>query len=183
MGVDAFDTVLITGAGPVGLGGVVNTRFRGARVLVAEGHPWRRDNALELGAEAVLDPARDDVLRKILELTDGAGVDKSLDCSGVVQAHRLCIDATRRRGHVAFVGECGQDTTFRASPDLIRKGLSLHGSWHYNLSLYPKIMQVIRSSPVAAKLISHVFPLSEVQQAFTVSASHDCAKILLKAWE
>ena len=41
MRVDAFDTVMITGAGPVGLGGVVNAAFRGARVIVVEGHRWR----------------------------------------------------------------------------------------------------------------------------------------------
>ncbi len=45
MGVDAFDTVLITGAGPVGLGGVVNAKFRGARVIVAEALPYRVERA------------------------------------------------------------------------------------------------------------------------------------------
>ena len=61
---------------------------------------------------------------KILALTGGKGVDKAVDCSGVVAAHRLCIDSTRRRGAVAFVGESGADTPLRISPDMIRKGLS-----------------------------------------------------------
>ena len=41
----AYDTVLITGAGPVGLGAVVNARFRGARVIVVEAAPWRAERA------------------------------------------------------------------------------------------------------------------------------------------
>jgi len=54
MNVNSFNTVLITGAGPVGLGGIINARFRGARVIVAEFHPWRVKKAKELGAEAVI---------------------------------------------------------------------------------------------------------------------------------
>lgn len=182
MQVDAFDTVLITGAGPVGLGAVVNAVYRGARVLLVEAHPWRVERAKRLGAETVLDPSSEDLVGQIKALTAGRGVDKALDCSGVPQAQRLCIDATRRRGQVAFVGECMDDLRIKVSPDLIRKGLTLHGSWHYHLALFPKIMQVIQQSPLTDSLISHVIPMSRIQEAMELSASRDCAKILLQPW-
>ena len=182
MEVGAFDTVLITGAGPVGLGGVVNARFRGARAIVVEGHPWRVERAKTLGAAAVIDPGDDSALQQIRDLTGGLGVDKAVDCCGAVAAHRLCIDAARRKGQVAFVGEAGDDTPFQASRDLIRKGLVLRGSWHYNLANYDDIMKVIRGSAVIDDLISHVLPMREVQQAFALSASHDSAKIILRPW-
>jgi threonine dehydrogenase-like Zn-dependent dehydrogenase len=183
MGLSAFDTVLITGAGPVGLGAVINARFRGARVIVVESVPFRSERARQMGAEAVLDPGQPDVLQQILELTGGRGVDCALDCSGNVQAERLCMDAARRKGKVAFVGECGDDLRIRVSPDMIRKGLTVIGSWHYNLGDYPGVMQVIRRSPLVDLLISHVLPMSRVQEAFEISASHECAKVMLKPWE
>jgi L-iditol 2-dehydrogenase len=183
MGVGAFDTVLITGAGPVGLGAVINAKFRGARVIVVESIPYRVERARMLGADAILDPADDRALDAIQELTAGKGVDKALDCSGTVAAERFCVDATRRKGQVAFVGECQDDLQIRVSPDLIRKGLTVRGSWHYNLSLFPKIMQVIQESPVIGKLITHRFPMSQIQQAFEVSASHQCGKIILDPWQ
>jgi L-iditol 2-dehydrogenase len=183
MGVDAFDTVLITGAGPVGLGAVVNAKYRGARAIVVESIPYRAQYAQRLGADLVLDPNDNHNLDAIRDLTAGLGVDKALDCSGVVAAQRLCIDATRRKGQVTFIGECNDDLAIRASPDMIRKGLTIRGSWHYNLSLFPKIMQVIQRSPLAAQLISHVLPMSNVQEAFELSASHQTAKVLLKPWE
>jgi len=183
MGVDAFDTVLITGAGPVGLGGVVNAKFRGARTLVVESIPYRVERAKLLGADVVIDPRDENALEQVRELTDGRGVDKALDCSGAVAAQRFCIDATRRKGQVAFVGECSDPLEIRVSPDMIRKGLTVRGSWHYNLSLFPKVMQVIQESPVVGDLISHVLPMSRVQEAFEISASHQCAKIILKPWE
>jgi threonine dehydrogenase-like Zn-dependent dehydrogenase len=190
MDVDAFDTVLITGLGAVGLGGVVNAKFRGARVIGVESIPYRVERAKMLGADVVLDPTSDDAgsamsttLAQVMDLTGGRGVDKSIDCSGAVAAERFCVDATRRKGQVAFAGECRDELKIRISPDMIRKGLTILGVWHYNLSLFPKVMQVIQESPVIKQLISHVLPMSQIQEAFELSASHECAKIILKPWE
>jgi L-iditol 2-dehydrogenase len=183
MSVSAFDTVLITGAGPVGLGGVVNARYRGARVLVAESVPWRVERAYAMGADKVLDPRDDDVAGQIKALTGGIGVDCALDCSGALAAERLCIDAARRKGKVAFVGESGSDLAIRVGPDMLRKGLTMIGSWHYNLKLFPAIMQVIQRSPLIELLISHVMPMSKIQEAFEISASNETAKMLLHPWE
>ena len=46
-----------------------------------------------------------------------------------------------------------------------------------------KIMKVICESPVVEKLITHVFPMSRIQEALELSASHECGKIMLKPWE
>ncbi len=183
MGVSAFDTVLITGAGPVGLGGVVNAKFRGAKVIVVESIPYRVEKARELGADLVLDPGDENILDKIKDFTDGEGVSYALDCAGVVPAQKLCLAATRKKGMVTIVALSMDDLPIKGTPDLVRTGVMLAGSWHYNLNDYPKVMQVIRESPVAEKLISHVFPMSEIQKAFETSASHESAKILLKPWE
>jgi threonine dehydrogenase-like Zn-dependent dehydrogenase len=183
MGLSAFDTVLITGAGPVGLGAVVNARFRGARVLVVESVPWRVERARQMGAACVIDPCDPDALRHVRELTGGKGVDCALDCSGTVAAERLCIDATRRKGQVAFVGESTDDLPIRVGPDLLRKGLTIIGSWHYNLTHFPAIMQVIQESPLIDRLISHVLPMSRIQEALELSASHETAKVILRPWD
>jgi L-iditol 2-dehydrogenase len=183
MGLGAFDTVLITGAGPVGLGAIVNARFRGARVLVAEMVPWRVERATAMGVAVVLDPREASTVQQIMDLTHARGVDCSLDCSGTVAAQRLCIDATRRKGKVAFVGECNDELPIHVSPDMIRKGLTIIGSWHYNLRLFPQIVQVIQQSPIIDLLVSHVLPMSRIQEAFELCASHQCAKVILKPWE
>ena len=185
MGVNATHTVLVTGIGPVGFGAITNARFRGAKVIAAELIPWRVERAKQMGVEAVINPTDEDAVDQIRDLTtDGRGVDFALDCSGNVHAHRLCIDATRRRGTIAFVGQSGgNDTVIHVSPDLIGKGLRLVGAWHYNLSQFPGLMKVIEGSPLLDMLISNIFPMSEIQQAFEASASHESSKIILKPWE
>ncbi|MFC0330953.1 zinc-binding dehydrogenase [Paenibacillus sepulcri] len=183
MGVDAFTTVLITGLGPVGLGSVLNAKYRGATAIAVEMQEYRINLARELGVDHIIDPRDPEAVQKIKALTGGRGPDCGIECSGVVAAHRLQIDAVKRMGQVCFVGECGAETPIRISPDLIRKGISLTGSWHYNINHFPKIMQVIQNSPLLDTFITHVIPMSNIQEAFEVSASQLNGKIILKPWE
>jgi L-iditol 2-dehydrogenase len=183
MSVSSFDTVLITGGGPVGLGGVVNAKYRGARTIMVEPIPYRQQLAKELGADLVLDPNDPDIRTKIMGYTNSIGVDACLEAAGEIEAQRLCLDVTRRKGQIALIGECGEDLAIKASPDFIRKGISLIGQWHYNLNGIFKIMKVISESQVVEKMITHVFPMDQIQEALALSASHQCGKIILKPWE
>ncbi|MGC9522930.1 MAG: zinc-dependent alcohol dehydrogenase [Anaerolineae bacterium] len=182
--VDAFDTVLITGAGPVGQGAIINAKYRGAQVIVAELEPWRMERAEMLGADVVVDPRDADVLDQIRALTQGAlGVSCAIDCAGVTASQRLCIDAARPKSRVCFVAESSDPLPITVSPDLLRKGLTLIGQWHYSLNDFDGMMQVIRGSRDKLDiLISHRFPMSQVQEALALSASHRCGKILLDPW-
>ena len=161
----------------------MNARFRNARVIGVEPVEWRRNRAKEMGAEAVLDPGDSDILDKIRGLTAGKGVDCAVDCTGNVQAQRLCIDADRRRGRVAFIGATGDEPAIRVSPDLIRKGLTVVGSWLYNMGDYAKVMQVIQESPLIDLFISHEMGMSQIQEAFELLASGQGAKIVIHPWK
>jgi len=118
------------------------------------------------------------------DLGKDRGVDKAIDCSGNPQAHRLCIDAVRRGGDVAFVGECSDETSICISRDMIRKGIRLIGSWHYNMADFSRLMATICAVPEQLeRLISHRFPLEKVSEAWDLRATGECAKIILKPWE
>lgn len=183
MNVNSFDTVLVTGAGPVGLGAVINAVYRGARVIVTELVPYRRELAKRLGAVAAIDGADPAALKQIMDLTGGVGVDKAVDCSGAAAAQRLMIDAARRKGHASFVGEAG-DLTIGVSRDMIRKGLTLHGVWHYNLADTPAMMQMIAAAQAQLdKHITHIAPMSDVTKVWDLQMTGQCGKCLLHPWE
>ncbi len=179
MATGPLDTVLITGLGPVGLGAVINCVIRGSKVIGIGKNKFRADLARQLGAEEVLDPDDPDCLDRIRDMTGGKGVDKSVDCSGGEAYQKICIAGTRRKGQLAFVGESG-DLTVRVSDDLIRKGLTLHGSWHWNLQDTELLMETIRrSTHLIDKLITHTYPLSRVEDAFKLQMRGKCGKVLL----
>jgi L-iditol 2-dehydrogenase len=184
MAIGAFETVLVIGLGPVGLGGVVNAVFRGARVVAVESNPYRARLAQELGAEMVWNPAERDCLEAIREMTEGRGVDACLECSGTPEGQSLCGEAARIRGQIAFVGESPSSSISLAiSRHLRRKGLRLHGIWHYPIPAFPRVLQVIRDSPVIGKMITHLFSLDEIPKALETQAGGQCGQILVRPWD
>jgi len=180
MEVGPKDTVFITGMGAVGLGGVVNARHRGARVIAAEGHPWRAALARKLGACAVVDPAGKDAGAKVRKLTGGLGADMSVETSGRPEAKALLLDGTRRKGQVALVGWGGQLEV----NTILSKGLTVRGAWHWNLKDASALMKTIRESgPALKRLITHTFPMTRVKEAWELQLTGECGKILLYPWK
>jgi len=177
---DGFDSLLVMGLGPVGLGAVICGSYLGARVIAADPNPFRTGLAAELGAAATLDPTVTGALDQVRDLTDGRGADKAIDCTAVPAAQRFAVDATRRRGHVAFVGWGGTVDTGNLVPD----GRTLQGSWHWNLNDTPRVMQLIRDCrDLLDRQITHTFPMSRVREAWELQLTGQCGKVLLHPWQ
>lgn len=181
MNVNALDTVLITGMGPIGLGGVINAVYRGAHVIAVESHPYRAALARKLGAAAVVNPQDEDVVDQIRDLTGGSGVDKGIECSAASEAVGLLIDVTRPKGHIALIG--GVREVAIQGGEIINKGLTLHGTRHYDLPGTPAMMRMI--TQVKAQLdtfITHAFPMRQIQEAWTLQCTYNCGKVVLDPW-
>ncbi len=179
MQVSGTDTVLVSGLGPVGLGTVINAVYRGARVIGVARNSYRSQLAKDLGAEVVLNPEEDDVVGEVLERTGGLGASKSVETSGQSMYMDLLLRATRRLGDFAFVGESG-GYTIEVSDGMIRNGLHLHGIWHWSLADAPDMLKMI--SEVGAsldKLITHHFPLSQIEDAWRLQMSGTCGKVMV----
>ena len=84
---------------------------------------------------------------------------------------------------MCFVGESTEEISLDASKDMIRNGIRLIGIWFYNLTLFPKLMDVVQNSPLIDMMTTHVIPMSEIQRALEISASPEHAKIILHPWE
>jgi len=180
VGLAATDCILIMGLGPVGLGAVINATHRGARVIGVDGNAYRAELARKLGALAVLDPADEDLLKQVKSLTGGNGADCAVDCTAVPVAQKRCVELTRRRGSVAYVGWGGGFET----GNMIPGGHSLHGCWHWNLTAAPRMMRTIRDcSRQIDTLITHTFPLSRLADAWELQLSGRCGKVILHPWE
>ena len=180
MNVGARDTVLVSGLGAVGLGGVLNARLRGARVIGLEIHPWRAALAKDLGAEAVIDPLADDAVAQVLDLTGGTGADKSLETSSADAAPDLLARATRINGEITSVGWGGPIQ----ARIIVGRGLTVRGAWHWNHLRDADAMRSTLSAavPLLRTLITHRFPMSEVRQAWELQLTGRCGKILLDPW-
>jgi L-iditol 2-dehydrogenase len=183
MNVNALDTVLITGMGPIGLGGVINAVYRGAHVIAVESHPYRAALAKKLGAAEVVNPQDEDAVNQILDLTDGRGVDKGVECSAAPAAVQLLIDASRPKGHISLIGGI-REVAIKSWGVLINHGLTLHGTRHYNLVDTPAMMRMITQvKDQLDTFITHTFPMRQIQDAWALQCTHDCGKVVLDPWK
>lgn len=104
--IEAGETVLIQGCGPIGLSAMLLAKLRGARVISTDIVDYRCRRARELGADVSLNSHKEDVMGPILDLTDGKGVDKVIECVGADQDETLpqAVEAVRSSGLVTVVG-------------------------------------------------------------------------------
>lgn len=169
------DTVIVQGAGAIGLLTAVAARLCGAaRVIVIGGPPRRLELAKRLGADATIDiaEARDLAERKqlVLDLTPrGAGADVVFECAGFLPAlpeglEYVKLDGTFVEvGHFVDVGE----VAINPHRHFLRKNLRLEAVWG---SRYPHFVRGLplleRNDFPYAEVVSHVLPLDQIALGF-----------------
>ena len=138
----------------------------GARVIALDIGAERRALATEMGAEAAVDPGAEDPVEALRELTRGDGVDMALDCSGVAAAREAAARATRVWGKVCFVGE-GGDVTLDVSRDVLRKQLTIVGSWTFSRFGQAECARFVAERGIDVDaLFSHRYRLDEAEDAY-----------------
>lgn len=101
---DASDTVIVFGAGPIGLGVVAAANAKGARVIIAEPSQARIEVAKKLGAESSFDPSAPDAVEQAMKLTDGKGATVVFEASGKPQAMAMTFQVAAFRARLVNIG-------------------------------------------------------------------------------
>jgi (R,R)-butanediol dehydrogenase/meso-butanediol dehydrogenase/diacetyl reductase len=182
-GVRPGDTVLVTGAGPIGALAALYAAGIGARVFVSEVNPTRAALVDGFGIGEVLDPARIDVAAYLKDLTGGIGVDAVVECSGNERALQTAIGSVRSAGRVSQTGL----HTGPASIDpmvLSERDITLAGTWCYPVYDFPRIVDLIgRGRFPVEKVVTTTVPMADVvEKGFEtlLSPTGDQVKVLVE---
>jgi len=161
------DTVVITGAGPIGLVNVLTAKAAGAaQVIISDVVPERLQVALEVGASHVVQGDADELKETARALTNGRGADVCIECAGHPSALNACIAAARPGATVVLIGMPPGDTATININDMIVREIKLRPIFRYN-NTFPTGVDLLASGRVdLTPLISKRFQLSEVPQAF-----------------
>ena len=175
--VSGDDRVLVTGLGPVGLATLMLARALGApRLYATDTNPERVALAESLGLVDLALVAGPDSLERILEASDG-GVDCALDCSGADPARQLAVRATQPRGRIVLLGE-GGTMTIAPSPDLMHGQKTIYGSWVSSTWQMEELAErLVRWGLHPERLVTHRFPLEQVDEAYALMDRGDCGKV------
>jgi alcohol dehydrogenase len=166
-GVRPGDTVVVVGAGPIGLGAVQTARlFSPLHILVVDPVDSRRAAALEFGADLALHPD-EDVAGTLRELTDGLGADVTMEAVGLPATFDLAVALVRPGGRVANIGVHGKPTTLHLEELWIKDVTITTGL--VDTASTPTLLRMVRSGRLdAGRMVTHRFGFDQVAEAYDV---------------
>jgi len=160
-------TIAVFGQGPVGLSATLLAAEMGARVIALDTSEERLARAKEFGAAELINPkTTEDVVHAIRALTHGLGAHLSIDASSSPLARAQAVRCVRTWGKACFVGE-GDTVTLDVSPDLLRRQVTLIGSWTFSTVGQADCARYIADRGIDVdRLFTHRWKLEQAEEAY-----------------
>ena len=179
----AGKTVLVTGAGPIGILAVgIAKAFGATQLFVSDLSDYRLGLATQMGADVVLNPTRDDVVARVLEGTQGVGVDVVLEMSGSEAALHQGLKALTAAGRMSMLGLPDRPVTINMTDDVIFKELRLHGVTGRKIfSTWQTVSRLLASRLVdPTPAITHNLKFEDWQQGMDAMVAGTSGKVVLQ---
>ncbi|ALE88366.1 zinc-dependent alcohol dehydrogenase family protein [Pseudomonas versuta] len=176
------DSVVIVGAGPVGMAALLTAQFYSPALLImVDGDTNRLEVAQRFGATHVIDINTQNAVERIFELTQGVGVDVAIEAVGIAASFDTCQSVVAPGGSIANVGVHGKSVELHLEKLWIQNVTISTGLVNTNTT--PMLMKTVQSGKVdASKLITHRFALNDILQAYEVfgnAAKEKAMKVIL----
>jgi len=165
----AGDTVVVIGPGPVGLMTVQLCKALGAEKVILVGtRRSRLDMGAQLGADVVVDARREDAVAAVRKAAGQRGVDLVIEASGAQEAPQQCLEMVRRGGKVLVVAFYKQPVTLDLGR-AVREDVTLYGTRGEGGNNVRRALSLVAQGKVRGRdLVTHRFPLDEIQEGFRV---------------
>lgn len=174
--IDPGDSVLITGAGPIGLVGLEVVRAAGATAIyVTDVVESKLDRARDRGARLAINVAERDLAQEL----PGDGVDVVIEASGAPGVHEQALSAVAPGGTVVCVGLPAAGTVPLDIVSITNREITLQGSFRYS-NTYRDALSLLASGSVdVAGLIDDTYPLEDIHAAFDRARDPDVVKVMV----
>jgi (R,R)-butanediol dehydrogenase/meso-butanediol dehydrogenase/diacetyl reductase len=156
-------SALVFGGGPIGAVTVQCLKAAGAgQIMVAELSEARKKKALDIGADAVIDPREEDVVEKVKELTDGEGAEHSFDAAGIQVTLETALHATRKGGTVTIISIWEGPVQINPN-DIVLSELNVVGTICYTPQDFADTIAMLKDGSIETEgIITERIPLSDV---------------------
>ena len=177
---------VVMGAGCIGLVSMMALKARGvSEVYVVDIMDKRLEKAMELGASGVINGAKENVLDRVNELTNGKGMDLVVETAGTEITTSQAIQIAKKGSNIVLVGYSKTGEMTLPMSLVLDKGLTFKTVFRYR-HIYPMAIEAVASGKVNLKgIVTDIFPLDEVQKAmdYSVNNKADIVKAVIKITE
>ena len=168
-GVVAGGTAAVWGPGPIGLIAMQIIKSMGATTVIMVGRKHRLKIAGELGADVLVDFEKEDVVKRIKEVTGGKGADIIQECSGANTALKECVDSVRRGGKINLTGNYHvSEVVMPSIMKFVLDEITVSGS-RANPNVATRALNLLAAGAISGdRIVSHTFPLEQYTTALDV---------------
>ena len=166
--IELGQTVVVIGAGAMGMANILVAKSHGAFVVVSELDAKRRQNALDAGAHAVLDPNSGDVVQQLKDMNDGRLADVVIVTIGLGPANEQALTLVAPNGKIMLFASAHPAVPMTVDPNMVhRSGITITGSTSKNRKdLFQASLLIARTIISVEPMIEKIIPLDEAQSAF-----------------
>lgn len=170
------ERVLIVGAGPIGLM-ILNflKSMGGHQVFISDILPSRLQKAVEMGADEVFN-AREDTVQRILDLTDGIGLDRIIIAAGAAGVLENSLKMVRSGGRIVMVALIHHNAQFDLMPITTRQ-ISILGSYMFTHEMNDVMGLIADKKLNVDSLITSIYPLEDGKKVFDLLCEEDCSEV------
>lgn len=177
---------VVMGAGCIGLVSMMALKARGvSEVYVVDIMEKRLDKAVELGADGVINGAKEDVLEVVKQLTKGRGMDLVVETAGTEITTRQAIHMAKKGANIVLVGYSKSGEMTLPMSLVLDKELTFKTVFRYR-HIYPMAIEAVAAGKVNLKgIVTNIFTLDEAQKAmdYSVNNKADIVKAVIKIVE
>jgi len=173
------DTVAVFGCGGVGLNVVQIAAAQGARVVAVDLSDEKLEWARRLGADATVNPSREERLDKTLRKVTGGGADVAFEVVGKAVTQEQALSSLKTGGRAVFVGYSPETMPLNSGRVMFRE-LEVVGSLGCRPVDYPRAMEMVRQGRIQLlPLVTHRFPLEQIGEAFDTLRSGSAIRVVV----
>lgn len=183
-GIKEKDTVVIVGAGPMGLINFEVARARGAeKITIIEISSQRRRIARRFGPDLILDPTQDDLISRIKQFSQDRGADVVIVAAPSKEAHEQAFSLVRKKGVLCLFASlpAGKSTIAVDSRVIHYRELTIVATSDSTPQQVRQALRLLKSGQVRADLlVTHTLPLKDFKQAFELMENKESLRVVLK---
>ncbi|MDR1496341.1 MAG: alcohol dehydrogenase catalytic domain-containing protein [Clostridiales Family XIII bacterium] len=184
-GIKLGDTVVIIGAGPIGLMIMPIARMLGAiKVVVVQRSKNRLEAAKALGADVVIASSEEDAIERVKEETHGLGADVIFTANSSPETHRDAMLMAKNRARISLFGGLPAGSTIELETNIIHyKELTMMGAHGAMPRHHRQAVELIAARrPDMRPYISDRFALDDIRAAFELTESHSAMRVVVHPW-
>jgi len=176
------DTVVVLGAGPAGCLLMAMAKRRGARTVVCEPAPMRREMVERFEPDLILDPVECDATEAVKKFTKGVGADVVICANPVAQTQLQAVRMVRKAGKIFLFGGLPKaEPMTTLDSNVIHYGeIEVIGAFSYHPTMHELALDLLSQGSIPVDLlITHTFDLMQIDEAYNTASTGKALKVLI----